>query len=146
MTSPAFRVCYDCSIIHIFRSLEMKPTVSLYWEWTCVVALPMELYPFLLSSPTCFSPPFPSKTVLSLFQTSLLQARLLRKAVRMVCSRQAEFPRVCLFPLEWCFGWKHTCDDAAVRRQDVLTHYIFCPFQLPMVEKYKVLLKIYRRI
>lgn len=48
--------------------------------------------------------PFLSKSVLNLFQTSLIQARLLRKAVRMVCSREAEFTYVCLFLLEWFFG------------------------------------------
>lgn len=41
--------------------------------------------------------PFPSKVMLNLFQPSPPQVRLLTKAVRMVWSRQAEFPHVHLF-------------------------------------------------
>lgn len=143
MTNPSFRVSYDYSIIHIFRSLEMQPTVvSLSGMNTCSCATQGAVSISAFFSHT----PFLSKTVLNLFQTSLLQARLLRKAAWMVCSRQVEFPPVCLFPLEWCFGWKYTCEGAAVQRQDVLKHYVFCPFQLATREKYKVLLKIYRCI
>lgn len=65
-------------------------------------------------STSTLSPPrtshclFLSKAVLNLFQPSPPQARLLTKAVRMVCDRQAEFLHVCLFlfPLEVVFWMK----------------------------------------
>ena len=72
------------------------------------VVLPTELRPLLHPLPPHFPLPFLSEVVLNLFQPTPLQARLLTKAVRMVCSRWAEFPHICLFlfPLEVMFGMK----------------------------------------